>query len=327
LAVDLAHWYSVKTKGNVDMVRSIALVIGTISLLLAGLAHVSEAAILFGVEKSFSSASPDLQGFSPPLNGMLNIGSADSPVEETDGNLVQSVFVDIFEKFELGIGVNYSTEPADDPDTGLSPANVRALAATAFTVQGESPVPIPASIQLSGTFQGDISPMTITSSADIQLRVYEFDPDDLTSFDNSNAVAMDVSVLVVPDGEDLLLDVRFEKYKRTSDSPDELLGEGLWTGSETLEFDLPASGKGIFIELWGVSEIDPLLGDPEGAGFDFLNTATLDIDPPPGVTVTLATGQVFGQSNVIPEPSTIAIWSLLGLVGLGYGWRKKRRAA
>jgi hypothetical protein len=28
-----------------------------------------------------------------------------------------------------------------------------------------------------------------------------------------------------------------------------------------------------------------------------------------------------------PEPSTIAIWSLLGLAGLGYGWRKKRRAA
>jgi hypothetical protein len=28
-----------------------------------------------------------------------------------------------------------------------------------------------------------------------------------------------------------------------------------------------------------------------------------------------------------PEPSTIAIWSLLGLVGLGYGWRKKRKAA
>jgi immune inhibitor A len=29
----------------------------------------------------------------------------------------------------------------------------------------------------------------------------------------------------------------------------------------------------------------------------------------------------------IPEPSTIAIWSLLGLAGLGYGWRKHRKAA
>ena len=32
-------------------------------------------------------------------------------------------------------------------------------------------------------------------------------------------------------------------------------------------------------------------------------------------------------SVVVPEPSTFAIWSLLGLAGLGYGWRKKRRAA
>ncbi len=31
--------------------------------------------------------------------------------------------------------------------------------------------------------------------------------------------------------------------------------------------------------------------------------------------------------QVIPEPSTIAIWSLLGLVGLGYGWRRKRKVA
>jgi hypothetical protein len=29
-------------------------------------------------------------------------------------------------------------------------------------------------------------------------------------------------------------------------------------------------------------------------------------------------------SVVVPEPSTVAIWSLLGLAGLGYGWRKKR---
>ena len=31
--------------------------------------------------------------------------------------------------------------------------------------------------------------------------------------------------------------------------------------------------------------------------------------------------------SAIPEPSTIAIWSLLGLAGLGYGWRKKRTPA
>ena len=43
------------------------------------------------------------------------------------------------------------------------------------------------------------------------------------------------------------------------------------------------------------------------------------LTPPPSVTLQ--------PINPIPEPSTIAIWSLLGLVGLGFGWRKKRKAA
>ncbi len=33
-----------------------------------------------------------------------------------------------------------------------------------------------------------------------------------------------------------------------------------------------------------------------------------------------------GTDQVVPEPSTIAIWSLLGLAGLGYGWRKRKTA-
>ncbi len=31
--------------------------------------------------------------------------------------------------------------------------------------------------------------------------------------------------------------------------------------------------------------------------------------------------------NPVPEPSTIAIWSLLGVVGFGFSWRKRRRLA
>ena len=309
------------------MLRSTALVIGTTSLLLVGLARVSEAGLLFGVDKNFSSASPDQEGYPPPLNGMSNIGSADSPEELIVGDLVKSVFVDTRDEFALGIGVNSSTRLELD-ENNLSPANVRALAATVFTVAGESPVPISASIQLSGTFQGDISPIS-TALADIQLRVYEFDPDDLISFDYEDAAVLDVFIRPVPVGDgDLRTEVRFEKYIRTSDSPfDEILGEGLWTGTETLDFDLPASGNGIFIELWGVAEIDPFFpGDSEGAGFNFLNTATLDISPPPGVTVTLATGQVFGEAdNVVPEPATITVWSILGMCVVNARTRRRRR--
>lgn len=33
----------------------------------------------------------------------------------------------------------------------------------------------------------------------------------------------------------------------------------------------------------------------------------------------------FSDPNVIPEPSTLAIWSLLAICGIGYGWRRKRK--
>lgn len=33
------------------------------------------------------------------------------------------------------------------------------------------------------------------------------------------------------------------------------------------------------------------------------------------------------QSESIPEPSTLAIWSLLGVVGVASGWRRRRKAA
>ena len=247
------------------MPRSTALLAGTISLLLAGSARVSEAGVLHGVDLSFSSSSPDFEVFPPPLNGISNIGSAASPEMSIDGDLVKSGFVDTRDGFALGIGVNYFSKPGSDE------ANVRALAATAFTVQGGSPVPIPASVRLSGNFQGDL--FNPSSAADIQLRVYDFDPNDLEGFDGGDFVGMDVRLPF-----DLQSQVGFSKFRRTSDSPfDELLGEGLWTASETLDFALPAPGRGIFIELWGVSNIEPENGGPNN-GFDFLSTATLDIN-------------------------------------------------
>lgn len=293
------------------MARTTALVMGSICLLLVGLARESEAAN-YGVELIFSSSSPDFEGFPPPLNGISDIGSAASPEMSIDGDLVKNAFVDTREGFALGIGVNYSVTPE------LDEANVRALAATAFTVQGDSPVPIPASVRLSGNFQGDL--FDPSSYADIQLRVYEFDPNDPAGFDGGDLLGMDVVLPFFFQGP-----AEFTKFRRASGDPfDELLGEGLWIGSETLEFNLPASGMGLFIELWGVSNIVPEAGVPN-SGFDFLSTATLDINPPPGVTVTLATGQVFG--NVIPEPATLTLGSILGTCAVGVGYGRRRRTA
>jgi hypothetical protein len=29
--------------------------------------------------------------------------------------------------------------------------------------------------------------------------------------------------------------------------------------------------------------------------------------------------------GVVPEPASVAVWSLLGIIGIGYGWRRKRQ--
>jgi hypothetical protein len=43
------------------------------------------------------------------------------------------------------------------------------------------------------------------------------------------------------------------------------------------------------------------------------------------LTISRSSVKVFDCSTV-SEPATIAIWSLLGLAGLGYGWRKRKAA-
>ena len=32
-------------------------------------------------------------------------------------------------------------------------------------------------------------------------------------------------------------------------------------------------------------------------------------------------------ANPVPEPSTLAIWSLLGVLGIAFGWNRRRKAA
>ena len=37
--------------------------------------------------------------------------------------------------------------------------------------------------------------------------------------------------------------------------------------------------------------------------------------------------QGFGSPEVVPEPSTFAIWSLIGLTFAGIGWRRRRKVS
>jgi hypothetical protein len=92
-----------------------------------------------------------------------------------------------------------------------------------------------------------------------------------------------------------------------------------WPGSRTLPFLLPlgAEDNGIIARLWVAAEAGP--GNDFAA--DFLTTATLTFLPPPGVTVTLATGQVFVG---VPEPSTHLLMAL-GAAAIGCTYLERKR--
>ena len=37
-------------------------------------------------------------------------------------------------------------------------------------------------------------------------------------------------------------------------------------------------------------------------------------------------GWLTAEFNIVPEPCSLVLWSVLGVVGVGYGWRRKRRS-
>src|SRR5207249_3289171 len=78
-------------------------------------------------------------------------------------------------------------------------------------------------------------------------------------------------------------------------------------GTLNLPFILPLTrSSGIIMDLW--VEAGDFVRDNQGAGVNFSDTATLSFNPPPGVTVTLATGEVFGAgAAVVPEPGSLLL--------------------
>lgn len=99
----------------------------------------------------------------------------------------------------------------------------------------------------------------------------------------------------------------------TGNSPaNDLLITGFFNNSPTGSITVSPLGNG-YTTVNGLSlgTIDRLTFDGLGGGGGFV----LD-------NLNLGLG-----STVIPEPTTLAIWSLLGICGIGFGWRRRRKAA
>ena len=94
-----------------------------------------------------------------------------------------------------------------------------------------------------------------------------------------------------------------------------------WTsGRLDLPFNLPveSSAAGLIFDLWIKAKIDSrgeLVPGGLGGKSNFIDTALLNINPAPGVTVTLADGQVFASAATVPEPCTLALLTI-GVAGL-----------
>jgi hypothetical protein len=111
-----------------------------------------------------------------------------------------------------------------------------------------------------------------------------------------------------------------ESVAGTLNAADPIFAEGT---TEVSNFFSNISGKGTS-EVWLDGGTVPTLSPPLDGGDSTTNhlLVTVEVSLPVAGTYRLTQ-----RPSVIPEPSTIAIWSLLGLAGLGVGWRNRRKAA
>lgn len=81
-----------------------------------------------------------------------------------------------------------------------------------------------------------------------------------------------------------------------------------------------------FRDVW---QFDTATGDTIqdlGGGLFTYTSVALPTDPPGPYTQGISHASVFSE-GAVPEPSTLIIWSLLGGLGLGVGWWRRKRAA
>lgn len=142
---------------------------------------------------------------------------------------------------------------------------------------------------------------------------------ELTAFESRNGTRVDGSALT--QGQDHFVVVRLEELAGAPDSmhvwldpaldAEPLLGSAdiqivddfIYVGNNAL---FPFDTLGLFARLENNGAANP----EDFVFFDEFRLGTTFADVTPFIAV--------------PEPASIALWSILGLIGLGYGWRRRR---
>jgi len=179
------------------------------------------------------------------------------------------------------------------PSDRVSKVQGGAIAYTGLTVSDQTPAMLSGSVTLHGTITAD----HLNSSTEVDLFISDI-------YGNPLAFAF----LYGWDhlGETILCSPGCVHHPLPGTSP-------FISGTIQVPYNLPLyTDNGIIMELLVIAEDDA--SDGQAADVNFFDTATLSFDPPPGVTVTLATGQTFAGT---PLPSAAFLFpSALGLLGL-----------
>lgn len=234
----------------------------------------------------------------PPPGGQLNLLGGTTPFKQlstenvnTSTTIYQARAHADFQGFEVG-GFAGALAPVSNL---YASASGGARAYTGLTVSTDTPVQLTGSISLDGSFG-----VSGNDSASLAL------------------IVQDISGLTLADVE---LSSDGTSTFVSCDPPGTCTSKSSFGGpvwSVKLPFVLPtlvSTGIAVGLDSFAVST------NGVGASADFLNTATLNFTPPPGVTVTLATGQTFVGT---PEPGTLLLLGS-GLAGLAAIGARRRR--
>lgn len=165
---------------------------------------------------------------------------------------------------------------------GNNPAGASAYAAAAVNVSGGGAL-IPMSFNIHGSFLGEVS----NGSAAVELSVVDFQ-------------GRSLGVAVISRNPLTGATLRHTTWANPylQDEWERVTVEGVYRNA-TLDFQFPnVPGNGLFVRL--ASSANMVFDPVPSVGVNFSNSAVLNVNPPEGVSVQLASGQTFQHREVVP---------------------------